>query len=132
MLLFSTARYAYLAERLAEVMRRPLGRVERKTFADGELYHRIEEDVDGQHAVLVGGTISEGDSLELFDMACGLVRGGADLLTLIVPYFGYATMDRAVRRGEIVKAKTRARLLSSIPRARAAVPPGPARERRSM
>ena len=63
MLLFSTARYAYLAERLADVMRRPLGRVERKTFPDGELYHRIEEDVDGQHAVLVGGTISEADSL---------------------------------------------------------------------
>jgi ribose-phosphate pyrophosphokinase len=120
MFLFSTGRYTYLAERLADVMRRPLGRIERKTFPDGELYHRIDEDVDGQHAVLVGGTISEGDSLELFDMACGLVRGGADLLTLVVPYFGYATMDRAVRRGEIVKAKTRARLLSSIPRARQA------------
>ncbi|HWZ04974.1 MAG TPA: ribose-phosphate diphosphokinase, partial [Mucilaginibacter sp.] len=37
-------------------------------------------------------------------------------LTLVVPYFGYSTMERAVLPGEIVTAKTRARLLSAIPR----------------
>jgi ribose-phosphate pyrophosphokinase len=33
----------------------------------------------------------------------------------VIPYFGYQTMERAVRPGEVVVAKTRARLLSSIP-----------------
>jgi ribose-phosphate pyrophosphokinase len=32
-----------------------------------------------------------------------------------MPYYGYATMERAVLTGEVVVAKTRARLLSAIP-----------------
>ena len=32
-----------------------------------------------------------------------------------MPYFGYSTMERAVKPGEVVVAKTRARLLSAIP-----------------
>jgi ribose-phosphate pyrophosphokinase len=32
-----------------------------------------------------------------------------------MPYFGYSTMERAVKPGEVVTAKTRAMLLSSIP-----------------
>jgi ribose-phosphate pyrophosphokinase len=32
-----------------------------------------------------------------------------------MPYFGYATMERAVRPGEVVTAKTRAHLISTIP-----------------
>jgi ribose-phosphate pyrophosphokinase len=36
-------------------------------------------------------------------------------LTLVVPYFGYSTQERPSKEGESVTAKTRARLLSSIP-----------------
>jgi ribose-phosphate pyrophosphokinase len=118
MLYFATASYQYFCEELAESARGQLSVIERKTFDDGELYHRIASDVVGQDVCLVGGTISEPETLELFDLASGLVHEGARSLTIIVPYFGYATMDRAVQSGEIVKAKTRARLLSSIPRAR--------------
>src|SRR5690606_29175505 len=42
---------------------------------------------------------------------------GARRLDIVIPYFGYATMERAEHAGEIVTAKTRARLLSSIPAA---------------
>ncbi|MGC4004381.1 MAG: hypothetical protein QM811_15205 [Pirellulales bacterium] len=38
-------------------------------------------------------------------------------LTLIVPYFGYSTMERSIKPGEVVTAKARARLLSMIPSA---------------
>src|SRR5436305_5247722 len=48
-------------------------------------------------------------------MAIGVVEAGARSSTLLSPYFGYATMERATRAREIVTAKTRARLLSSIP-----------------
>jgi ribose-phosphate pyrophosphokinase len=37
----------------------------------------------------------------------------------VIPYYGYSTMERAVLEGEVVGAKTRAQLLSSIPRAHA-------------
>ena len=84
-------------------------------FPDGEAYHRLPE-IRGDHVVLVGGTIDDAHVLELFDSACAAVMYGAQKLTLLVPYFGYATMERAVKEGEAVKAKARARLLSAIPR----------------
>ena len=45
------------------------------------------------------------------------MRWGARRLTWVVPYFGYQTMERAVRPQESVVAKARARLISSIPAA---------------
>ena len=47
----------------------------------------------------------------------GSSPGGAYRLRMVIPFFGYATMERSVRYGEVVTAKTRARLLSSIPMA---------------
>jgi ribose-phosphate pyrophosphokinase len=116
-LLFATARYNYLRDEIRARTKDTLGSIERRVFDDGELYHRVTESVAGHAVVLVGGTIDETETLELFDFACGLVAAGARSLTMVAPYFGYATMDRAVKPGEVVKAKTRARLLSAIPRA---------------
>ncbi len=115
MMLFSTERYTYMLNGLADSTGFAVGELERKTFTDGERYHRIVSDVDDVDAVLVGGTCNDSDTLELYDLACGLVQEGIRSLTLVLPYLGYATMDRAVKPGEVVKAKTRARLVSSIP-----------------
>jgi ribose-phosphate pyrophosphokinase len=53
----------------------------------------------------------------LYDIAATIVQLGAASLSIIIPYFGYSTMERAVQQGEVVKAKTRALLLSTIPSA---------------
>jgi ribose-phosphate pyrophosphokinase len=116
-LVFSTAAYEYLARGVAELGEWQLGRVARKEFADGEHYQRLETDCADRDVVLIGGTGSDRDTLELYDLACGLVAEGAYRLRLMIPFFGYSTMERAVRAGEVVTAKTRARLLSSIPSA---------------
>lgn len=115
MLVYYSAEYAYFAKELAEKFNFSLGEFERKQFPDGELYHRILNRVAGEEVVLVGGTGNDTATLELFDLACGLAAAGASSLKLVVPYFGYATMERAVKMGEIVKAKTRAQLFSAIP-----------------
>ncbi len=91
------------------------GLVERRAFPDGECYQRVASDVLDRDVVLVGGTIDDAATLSLYDLACGLVKYGAKRLSLVVPYFGYSTMERATRPGEVVTAKTRARLLSAIP-----------------
>ncbi len=117
---FATAAYAPLAD---EVCRRggfSDGRLELHRFPDGERHLRILSPVSGRPAVLIAGTISDQDTLELFDVACGLVQEGAESLTLVIPYYGYSTMERASTKGEVVTAKTRARLLSAVPHARAA------------
>src|SRR5260370_24823755 len=35
--------------------------------------------------------------LDLYDLGCAIVENGAATLTLIVPWYGYATMDRATK-----------------------------------
>lgn len=114
-IIFSTQAYQYLQEKICKGDLFDIGAVEVKQFPDGERYQRVLSDVDGREVVLVGGTISDADTLELYDLACTLVSLGAQSLTLAIPYFGYSTMERAVYLGEVVTAKTRAYLLSAIP-----------------
>jgi ribose-phosphate pyrophosphokinase len=117
MLLFSTERYEELGEEIAGAGDFDLGIIERKVFPDDERYRRIETDCARRDVVLVGGTVDDIDTLEIYDLASGLVHLGAHTLTLVLPWFGYQTMERASKAGEIVAAKNRARLLSSIPTA---------------
>jgi ribose-phosphate pyrophosphokinase len=116
-IVFSIQDYEYLGRAIADSAGWELGAVARKTFPDGEHYLRIESDPTDRDVVLVGGTSSEKATLELYDLACGLVAGGAYRLRMVMPFYGYSTMERSVRIGEVVTAKTRARLLSSIPMA---------------
>ncbi|MBW2215212.1 MAG: ribose-phosphate pyrophosphokinase-like domain-containing protein [Deltaproteobacteria bacterium] len=116
-LLFATERYQELGDDIAGAGDFDLGVVERKVFPDQERYRRIETECAQHDVVLVGGTVDDVDMLEIYDLACGLVHLGAHTLTLVLPWFGYQTMERASKRGEIVAAKNRARLLSSIPAA---------------
>ncbi|MBK6697279.1 MAG: ribose-phosphate pyrophosphokinase [Myxococcales bacterium] len=114
-LLFATPSYAYLEPSFLAAGEFERGVVERKLFADGERYLRIASDLWGRDVVLLGGTPTDLDWLEVFDLACGIARGGARSLAIVMPYYGYSTMERAVRPGEVVVAKTRARLLSAVP-----------------
>jgi ribose-phosphate pyrophosphokinase len=114
-LLFTIPSYAYLEPAFHAAGPFEHGEVERKNFPDGERYMRIVPDLYGRDAVLLGGTPTDLDWLDVFDLACGIARGGARSLMIVMPYFGYSTMERAVRPGEVVVAKTRARLLSAIP-----------------
>jgi ribose-phosphate pyrophosphokinase len=115
-LILSIESYDYFARELARLTGVALGTIERNRFPDGERYLRLSDDVNDSDVVLVGGTIHDEATLELYDLACAAVEHGARTLTMVLPWFGYSTMERAVLPGEAVVAKTRARLLSSIPR----------------
>lgn len=91
------------------------GTVEVKEFPDMESYHRLASQVEDKDVIILGGTPHDMDLVEIYDLSCAAVKNGAHTLTLFIPYFGYSTMERAVKYGEVVKAKTRARILSSIP-----------------
>ena len=115
---FSIRDYDYMGDDLARIGKFERGAIERDVFPDGEHYLRIASSVLDQHAVAIGGTISDSAMLELYDLACAIVENGAATLSLIVPWYGYATMDRATKSGEAVTAKNRARIFSSIPAAK--------------
>lgn len=114
-LLFSTASYHYLKEEIASISGFEKGEIVSKQFPDGEIYHRFESDVANRDVVLIGGTLDDQNTMELYDLAQGISHGAAKSLSIVIPYFGYATMERAVKKGEIVKAKNRALMFSSIP-----------------
>lgn len=114
-LLFTIDSYAYLEPKFLAEGLFERGDIERKYFPDGERYLRLLTDAWGRDVVLLGGTPTDKDCLELYDLGCEISRSGARTLTMIIPYFGYATMERAVKVGEVVTAKTRARLISAIP-----------------
>lgn len=115
-IIFATSKYEYLANNIAQNLNLPIGKKIIKYFPDQERYMQIQEDVFNSNVIIVGGTISDGDTLEIYDLACACVKYGAKSLTLVIPYFGYSTMERATKPGEVVPAKTRARILSSIPK----------------
>ena len=114
-LVFSTGPYHPFADRFCRLGHFEAGDIERKRFPDGERYLRVASRVAGRDVAVVGGTGADADLLELYDLACAIAKYGAHRLTLVIPYFGYSTMERAARPGEVVTAKTRARLLSAIP-----------------
>ena len=116
--ILSIEAYDYFAAEMASRCGCAPGTIDRSTFPDGERRLRVMTEVNDRDVVLVGGTVSDSATLELYDLAGAVVENGAATLTLVVPWFGYSTAERAVEPGEAVVAKTRARLLSSIPSAK--------------
>ncbi len=115
---FCTKNYEYMSAVIEAQSRFARARIERNQFPDGERAYRIDTaEVRGSDVLIVGGTISDADILEVFNLACACVKYGAHRLHLMIPYFGYSTMERAVHDGEVVMAKTMAMLLSAIPQA---------------
>jgi ribose-phosphate pyrophosphokinase len=115
MILFATRAYEPLRDAICAEGSFEAGAIERVEFPDGEHYRRLVTEVAERDVVFVGGTITDADTLELYDLACAAAKYDARSLTMLVPYFGYGTMERAVKPGEVVTAKTRARLFSTIP-----------------
>lgn len=115
MKLYYTDSYEYLAKKLSKYFE--IGKMDKRNFSDGESYFRFLDNIKREDILILGGTISDKEVLDLYDMACAASMLGAKSINLIIPYFGYSTMERAEKSGEVVKAKVRARLFSSIPRA---------------
>lgn len=116
-IVFATQRYQYLKTRLLALAPTwEQGLLDIRDFPDGEHYHCIQSNVENKEVILVGGTIDDKETLELFDIAHGCIQQGAISLSIVIPFFGYSTMERAVKEGEIVKAKTRALLFSALPK----------------
>ena len=114
-LVFATQSYQYMlgSDKWGTFQK---GLIAFKKFEDGESYHLVDEQhIRGRVVCLVGGTETDSSTLELFDLACHISTHKPSELIICIPYYGYSTMERAVKYGEIVKAKTRAKLLSAIP-----------------
>ena len=87
-----------------------------KEHPDGEIYVRIEGDVNGDHAVIVQSTCSPQNRnlLELFFLVDAAKDMGASKVTAVVPYLAYARQDKRFKKGEAINIKTVGSLLEKV------------------
>ena len=95
MKIFSGRSNPALSERIASSLGRELGAISIKTFSDGELWVKFEENIRGHDVFLIQSTNSPAENIiELALMADAAVRASAGRVTAVIPYFGYGRQDR--------------------------------------
>jgi ribose-phosphate pyrophosphokinase len=102
-----------LAEEICSCLGCELGAASITTFADGEIYLQIQENVRGADVFAVQSTSTPVDShlMELLLMIDALKRASADRITAVLPYYGYARQDRKDKPRVPISAKLIAGLL---------------------
>ena len=119
LLIYSTPDSAYFAKLIASQLGIEPGQISRGQFGDGELYHRLAlndyNELFGKTVIFVASTNTDQSFNELEKIGTTLAELGTSRRIFVIPYFGYSTMERAVKPGEAVTAKINARRLSQIP-----------------
>ena len=93
--IFSGRSNLALAQGIVDVLGMDLGNVTIRTFADGELWVKYEENIRGQDVFIIQSTNEPADNLiELFLLLDAAVRASAQRVTAVIPYFGYGRQDR--------------------------------------
>ena len=93
--IFSGRSNLVLAQGIVDVLGMDLGDVTIRTFADGELWVKYEENIRGQDVFIIQSTNEPADNLiELFLLMDAAVRASAQRVTAVIPYFGYGRQDR--------------------------------------
>jgi ribose-phosphate pyrophosphokinase len=102
-----------LTQEICDFLGLPLGLSSVKTFADGEIYLQIHENVRGADVFAVQPTSKPVDRnlMELLLMIDALRRASADRITAVLPYYGYARQDRKDKPRVPISAKLIAKLL---------------------
>lgn len=112
--LFAGGANVPLALEVAEYLGIPLGGMELKRFADGEVRVMITESVRGHDCFVIQPTarpVNE-NLMELLVIIDALRRASARRITAVIPYYGYARQDRKFRGREPITAKLVANLLT--------------------
>ncbi|MEM0128255.1 MAG: ribose-phosphate diphosphokinase [Thermoplasmatales archaeon] len=108
MKIVSTGNSEGLSSKISLKLNIPLARITRRRFADGELYVRVEEELNG--AVVIGNAYPDGGIIDILLTHDASKNAGAKKLILVVPYFGYARQDSMFQPYEAISA----RVLSGI------------------
>jgi len=93
--IFSGRSNPLLAKQIAQFLDRDLGAISIRTFSDGELWIKYEENIRGHDVFIVQSTNGPSENIiELTLMVDAAVRASADTVTVVIPYFGYGRQDR--------------------------------------
>ncbi len=93
--IFSGRANPQLASNIASILDQDLGEISIKTFSDGEIWVKYQENVRGCDVFLIQPTNGPSENIiELALMIDAAVRASADTVTVVIPYFGYGRQDR--------------------------------------
>ena len=93
--IFSGRANPQLASNIASILDQDLGEISIKTFSDGEIWVKYQENVRGCDVFLIQSTNGPSENIiELALMIDAAVRASADTVTVVIPYFGYGRQDR--------------------------------------
>ena len=96
--------YTFSAQHLVSRLDTEIGKRIIKQFSDGELYVKLEQNVEKKDVWAVGSTVTPAENLlELLFLIDALQRNGARI-KLLIPYLSYARQDRATD-GEALSAE---------------------------
>jgi ribose-phosphate pyrophosphokinase len=106
-----------LAQEMAAHLGVELGQAHVGRFSDGEVTVEIQQNVRARDVFVVQPTCSPTNEnlMELFIMVDALKRASARRITAVIPYYGYARMDRRPRSMRVpISAKVVANMLESV------------------
>ncbi|MFB3850735.1 MAG: ribose-phosphate diphosphokinase [Acidobacteriota bacterium] len=96
LLVFSGRGNPNLAQEIAKKLKNPLGQIKITSFADGETYCQILENVRGKDTFIIQPTSTPVNQnlMELLILIDAFKRASARRITAVIPYYGYARQDR--------------------------------------
>ncbi len=95
-----------LCEEIASLTGAEMVEVKTQVFPDGEIYLKLEEDIQGKDCTVVQTTYPNQHLLELYMIQDALKENGADKIDIIVPYYSYARQDQLFEKGEPISARS--------------------------
>ena len=102
-----------LAEEIASIMGKPLGKATVTKFSDGEISVSLWETVRGIDVYIVQSTCDPVNQnlMELLIMIDAARRASAGRINAVIPYYGYARQDRKAKARDPITAKLVANLI---------------------
>jgi ribose-phosphate pyrophosphokinase len=114
-LVFSLGGNDPLAEKVAKKLKTPLGKIKLKTFADGEQYVQLLENVRGRSVYLIQSTNPPAENWIRLFLAIDAAHGAsAKEITVVLPYFGYTRQERKSKPREPISARVFSVLLEKL------------------
>ena len=102
-----------LAEKISKELGEPLGQCDIKSFSDGEIWIKFNDNIRGCDVYCVQSTNPPAENLlELLIMIDAARRASARKVNAVIPYFGYARQDRKDQPRVSITAKLVANLIT--------------------
>ena len=113
--IFAGNAHPELAEEIAGIMGRTLGKSTVSKFSDGEVSVSLWETVRGLDTYIIQPTCNPANDnlMELCIMIDAMKRASAGRINAVIPYYGYARQDRKAKARDPITAKLVADIISA-------------------